>query len=371
MKLRDDELGGCGICHVDSTIETAKSREKATRKTVSGFSLWLRENRLTPSAESGQRWRELSPEEKETWQAKAKALSKPAANVDTIPQDDDSDDEVLENAPVAEVPAVATRGVLQRFKDMMGRSKDPAVTEPEAEEVSGGEEGEVEAPSPASPSPGPGLADPVVNFLQTQSVLIVTNSGLGKRVVLSDIKLQPRNRVGFQAIKLQGRDAVCAVCITGSQSLPKLPRRAKAPADLYQESLLRDGVDIESAKAFESLSAKQQGRFQREHEEEESAYQEALERRKAMELELRQSLGQVLLCSAGGALLRLPVSQVEIMKRRQMGRCLMKVQETDHVISAVLMSSVDAEKDELTKPHSEECEGEALVDEGEPGDAEG
>lgn len=52
------------------------------------------------------------------------ALSKPAANVDTIPQDDDSDDEVLENAPVAEVPAVPTRGVLQRFKDMMGRSKD-------------------------------------------------------------------------------------------------------------------------------------------------------------------------------------------------------------------------------------------------------
>lgn len=41
MKLRDDELGGCGICHVDSTIETAKSREKATRKTVSGFSLYL------------------------------------------------------------------------------------------------------------------------------------------------------------------------------------------------------------------------------------------------------------------------------------------------------------------------------------------
>ncbi len=27
---------------------------------------------------------------------------------------------------------------------------------------------------------------------------------------------------------------VCAVCITGSQSLPKVPRRAKAPADLYQ-----------------------------------------------------------------------------------------------------------------------------------------
>eukprot|EP00434_Breviolum_minutum_P014203 symbB.v1.2.012523.t2/scaffold852.1/size193270/1 len=242
MKLRDDELGGCGICHVDSTIETAKSREKTARKTVSGFSLWLKENRLTPSAESGQRWRELSPEEKETWQAKAKALSKPAANVDTIPQDDDSDDEVLENAPVAEVPAVPTRGVLQRFKDMMGRSKDPAVTEPEAEEVSGGEEGEVEAASPASPSPGPGPADPVVNFLQTQSVLIVTNSGLGKRVVLSDIKLQPRNRVGFQAIKLQGRDAVCAVCITGSQSLPKLPRRAKAPADLYQVSKLVDDL---------------------------------------------------------------------------------------------------------------------------------
>ena len=47
MKLRDDELGGCGICHVDSTIETAKSREKATRKTVSGFSLYLGCHRKT------------------------------------------------------------------------------------------------------------------------------------------------------------------------------------------------------------------------------------------------------------------------------------------------------------------------------------
>ena len=52
------------------------------------------------------------------------ALSQPAANVDAIPQDDDSDDEVVENAPVAEVPTEPTRGVLQRFKDMMGRSKE-------------------------------------------------------------------------------------------------------------------------------------------------------------------------------------------------------------------------------------------------------
>ena len=31
-----------------------------------------------------------------------------------------------------------------------------------------------------------------------------------------------------------------------------------------QESLLRDGCDLESAMPFESLSAKQQGRFQQE-----------------------------------------------------------------------------------------------------------
>ena len=42
--------------------------------------------------------------------------------MDAIPQDDDSDDEVVEN--VAEVPTEPTRGVLQRFKDMMGRSKE-------------------------------------------------------------------------------------------------------------------------------------------------------------------------------------------------------------------------------------------------------
>ena len=40
MKLRDDALGGCGICHVDSTIETAGG--KATRKTgKTGFVLCL------------------------------------------------------------------------------------------------------------------------------------------------------------------------------------------------------------------------------------------------------------------------------------------------------------------------------------------
>ena len=37
---------------------------------------------------------------------------------------------------------------------------------------------------------------------------------------------------------------VCAVCITGSQSLPKLPRRAKAPADLYQVGTPDDSMEF-------------------------------------------------------------------------------------------------------------------------------
>eukprot|EP00913_Durusdinium_trenchii_P000942 g871.t1 len=50
------------------------------------------------------------------------------------------------------------------------------------------------------------------------------------------------------------------------------------------------------------------------------------------------------------------------MKRRQGGRCLMKVERSDSLISACLLSAVDAERD---APHSAECEREQ---DGEPED---
>eukprot|EP00435_Cladocopium_sp_Y103_P015238 s2274_g3.t1 len=378
MKLRGDSLGGSGICHLSAdAVAEMPTGSAGEKRRMTGFVLWLRENKLSPSAEAGQKWRELPSGEKEQWQAKAKALSLPSGPTTAAGSDDDSDGDPVADAdaeasaPLAVEAAVASAprgGMLQRIQQFMGRSKDASTsaTVAESEPVEAVETVEVEdegsggEPSPTSPSGGGSGA--WQKFMAAQSVLFVTSGGMGKRLPLSELKLLPRNRTGQQAIKLGKRpgqdDAVCAICITGSQSLSKLPRRPKAPQELYQESLLRDGLDLESATPFESLSAKQQGRFQQEHESEESAYQEAVKTRKAKEEELKEQLGQVLLCSSGGAILRLPVSQVEVCKKRVAGRCLMKVDASDSVISMALISSVDAEKDDLTL-HSEECAGEA------------
>lgn len=365
MKLRGDSLGGSGICHLtaDAAAELPTGAGAGKKQRMSGFQLWIKENKLAPSAEVGQKWRELASEEKEQWQAKAKALSLSGPATAAGSDDDSDENPVAADASEASAPveAAAARGVLQRIQQFMGRSKDAAsaavTAAPESEPVEAVEaeqedEGSGGEPSPTSPSgSGSGAWQ---KLMAAQSVLIVTRGGMGKRLPLSELKLVPRNRTGQQAIKLGKRpsqdDAVCAICITGSQSLPKLPRRPKAPQELYQDSLLRDGNDLESATPFESLSAKQQGHFQQEHESEESAYQEAVKKRKKVEEELKEQLGQVLLCSSGGAILRLPVSQVELCKKRVAGRCLMKVDaEIDSVISAALISAVDAEKDEIAE----------------------
>ncbi|CAK9022317.1 unnamed protein product [Durusdinium trenchii] len=112
------------------------------------------------------------------------------------------------------------------------------------------------------------------------------------------------------------------------------------------------------AVGFESLSAAEQETYHQEHAAEELAYQEALKARKILEEELEEKIGQLLLCTSGGSILRLQVSEVEVMKRRQGGRCLMKVERSDSLISACLLSAVDAERD---APHSAECEREQVL----------
>ena len=41
----------------------------------------------------------------------------------------------------------------------------------------------------------------------------------------------------------------------------------------------------------------------------------------------------------------MPLWQVDVLARRSLGRCLMKLQGRDEVISASLLSSVDLERD--------------------------
>lgn len=355
-------MGGCGICRADASLAPEAPDRSRSSGGLKATQLWMKENGLGVNSETWSKWKELPQEEKDLWRAKALALSRPEAAPSEVDEAPDDDSEEVRRPSV---------GILKRFQQLMGKAKEAPQPEPkeepeeepkeepketdekEKEDVSG--EGE---PSPSSPSPTSPHSDPFTKFLSTQSVLIVTESGMGKRVALSDLKLMSRNKKGVQAIKLSGGDQVCAMCITGSQMLPRMPRKPRSPAEIYQDAAAHAaGSPPEAAHAvgFESLSAAEQETYHQEHAAEELAYQEALKARKILEEELEEKIGQLLLCTSGGSILRLQVSEVEVMKRRQGGRCLMKVERSDSLISACLLSAVDAERD---APHSAECERE-------------
>eukprot|EP00438_Fugacium_kawagutii_P012229 Skav234081 [mRNA] locus=scaffold3591:32306:45285:- [translate_table: standard] len=116
-------VGGCAICPLDPAVaETLPSSAPAQRK-MSGFQLFMKENKLGLGQETGQKWKALSAEDRESWQAKAKALQPgPAKAGSDAGSDDDSD--AGEAAEAAEAAAAQPGGVLQRLRGaLMGRGK--------------------------------------------------------------------------------------------------------------------------------------------------------------------------------------------------------------------------------------------------------
>mmetsp|Transcript_47962 Transcript_47962/g.89815 ORF Transcript_47962/g.89815 Transcript_47962/m.89815 type:complete len:176 (+) Transcript_47962:399-926(+) len=122
-----------------------------------------------------------------------------------------------------------------------------------------------------------------------------------------------------------------------------------------QATVLQKNTE-EEAPSFDKLSQKQQKPFLLQHQREEEAYKDAQKVRQEAEKAFREKLGEVLLCTAGGSVLRLLVQHVDVLKRSQQGRCLMKVPRQDTLISASLLSTVDQERDAVVADHSEELQ---------------
>ncbi|CAJ1382282.1 unnamed protein product [Effrenium voratum] len=342
MKLKSsDQVGGAAICRVD--VDLGFSEKKKPHR-LSGYALWMQETGCT-FREAG-RWKELPAEEREKWQQKA-ALGRDTERRSANDKDDDS-----EEAPEGPIEAP------QKPPPEPAKPAAVAVMEGAGAEVA--EEDSSEEQSPRSPK---ALDSTTEKFLAGQSLLLVTRAGFGKRVPLSEVKLRARNRMGPQAIKLVGEDSVTAVGVLGSDELPKLPRKPPKPADLFLEQRLAATAGAENGDAeagqvqFEDLSESEQAPFVRQSQAEELAYEEAAQALKEATSELREKLGEVLLCTSSGSVLRIQATQVPLQKRRHMGRCLMKVEASDSLTSASLLSAVDEEKDECAA-HSEECDGE-------------
>lgn len=410
MRLKDEKVGGCGIASVpESTRDDAAKPEKARR--INGYNLFCKETG-GGLGQASAAWKSLSDSEKEEWHAKARAMNGQNPDREEAPppastgqprkrhvaDDDDSDNEEDDERPQSskEAESNSAGAVLGKLRKLVSRvttgpevmqqknaKADPEDDDEEADmdDVRSNVPTEVSPQSPqASPQGRTGtLSASMQHFLEAHSVLLVSDDGFGKRVRLSDIKLSSRNKMG-KRVKLQGDGHVVAVCVVPSDELPQLPPKPREAAVLYKESCAKAraeaaqeaaarGQDPEPEKEeapFESLSAKKQKPYleqqQRDQQHFEAAQKEHLEAEKA----LRPKLGEVLLCTSGGSVLRLPVMRVRVMKpmKRSQGR-LMKVQSPDTLVSASLMSSVDDEKDGATVGEEQEQDAVQEVEEDE------
>ncbi|CAE7627527.1 top2 [Symbiodinium sp. CCMP2456] len=407
MRLKDEKVGGCGIASVpESTRDDAAKPEKARR--ISGYNLFCKESGSN-LVQASAAWKSLSDSEKEEWHAKARAMNGQNPGREEAPppattgqprkrhvaDDDDSDNEEEDERPQSSKEAEGNSALLGKLRKLVSRvttgpevmqqknaKADPEDDDEEADmdDVRSNVPTEVSPQSPqASPQGRTGtVSASMQDFLEAHSVLLVSDDGFGKRVRLSDIKLSSRNKTG-KRVKLQGDGHVVAVCVVPSDELPQLPPKPREAAILYKESCAKArteavqeaaarGQDPEPEKEeapFESLSAKKQKPYFDQQHRDQQHFEAAQKERQVAEKTLRR-LGEVLLCTSGGSVLRLPVMRVRVMKpmKRSQGR-LMKVQRPDTLVSASLMSSVDDEKDGATVGEEQEQDAVQEVDEDE------
>jgi len=411
MRMKDEQVGGCGIASVPESVrDDAAKPEKAKR--ISGYNLFCKEAG-GGFAQASAAWSSLGEAEKEEWHAKARAMN--GQNPDTeeapppastgpprkrhVADDDDSDNEEDDERLQSSKQAARNSAVLDKLRKLVSRvttgpevmqqksaKADPEDDDEEAEmdDARSNVPTEVSPQSPqASPQGRPtgAVSASMQQFLEAHSVLLVSDDGFGKRVRLSDIKLASRNKTG-KRVKLQGDGNVVAVCVVPSDELPQLPPKPREAAVLYKESCTKAraeavqeaaarGEDPEPEKEeapFESLSAKKQKPYFDQQQRDQQHFEAAQKERLEAEKTLRPKLGEVLLCTSGGSVLRLPVMRIRVMKpmKRSQGR-LMKVQSPDTLVSASLMSSVDDEKDGATvgEEQKQDAVQEVEEDEGE------
>eukprot|EP00927_Polykrikos_kofoidii_P065325 TRINITY_DN6109_c0_g1_i1.p1 TRINITY_DN6109_c0_g1~~TRINITY_DN6109_c0_g1_i1.p1 ORF type:complete len:2348 (-),score=532.90 TRINITY_DN6109_c0_g1_i1:289-6285(-) len=116
---------------------------------------------------------------------------------------------------------------------------------------------------------------------------------------------------------------------------------------------------IDYASLFKALPEAERTSFEQRASAEAEAYAAAVEARRIQTEELAKELGQVLACSLKGQVTLVPVAQVPVGGRKVVGRRLMKL-DGDHILSASIVSAVD-EDDPLEEDAIAEAKAAAMA----------
>jgi len=278
----------------------------------------------------------------------------------------DDDDSAGEDCPCAPatVPGQETHeaeGAVSEGEDDDEDDAGEDAADDAAEEI---EDGDEDGAAAGEPSPPKGN-----DAARSQSLFIVSRSGLAKRIRLSDFRVgrppttwprrNQRGKIGFKFHK-KG-DAVASMLVVPSDELPRPPRRPREPWVLYQERTPCNENDVvtgvtavaaapaeavsdaaaAAVAAFETLSEVERKPWLERHAADVSAYNASMEARKNLEKELTHKIGQVLLCTEKGLMSRVLLTTVALQKKAQVGRAIMTVQDGDTMLCASVVSSLD------------------------------
>lgn len=353
--MEEDWVAACVVArHPDPN---AKLEMESKRRTLTPYQLFARE-RGCGVTKAMQTFQYLSPEEQQRFKDMAM--------------------EIRRSRPESGTPAPRFAGALEDSEDI---SDAESAQEPEDEEAAAREQLRL-ARRAESAGPFAGLC-----------ALLVTRLGMGKRVRIGDVGFRRRYQAGRRCIQLHDDDTITSMCIVPGDELPGLPPKPRSPEMIYQEQqqeelkVLKQQQEIEHQEqerqlalepdegdtldcvvalagamaraleqatlqiravprdpsyAFSLLKEEERAPFVEVAAQEEEAYSVALEARQQLEPELRR-LGQLLVCTAGGASARVHVSSVEVQRLADGGQTLIEVPHSDEVISACLILPADEE----------------------------
>mmetsp|Transcript_29070 Transcript_29070/g.52693 ORF Transcript_29070/g.52693 Transcript_29070/m.52693 type:complete len:2014 (-) Transcript_29070:71-6112(-) len=399
MRLKGDMLGSCTVAHLDkSLLDQSVLDAPATTKRPradSAYQIFSRAQGLYFN-QAASAWSALTEADKEVWNAKAKAAkasldataaldkdggqatSSKKARTGGVCDDDDSDNETT-----------AGGGLVARVGSLLGKvraslgskAKADLPEDDEAEDADVGDEeedgdmgeddkesedGEAEVEGEVEEAAKPKAAkdastSPWARATEPWSLMLITSHGAGKRVRLDELNVSSRNKLGNKVIRLEADAKVSSLHVTPNDAVPRAPRKPLSAALLYQDSVnaqqtseAAPSTDANAEEVFAALSKEKQAPFLEQHGKEEESYKQAMEERKAIEASLSDKLGQVLLCTARGSVKRVYVAMVDVRRRTMGGIKLMQVPSGDELISAALLSSVEAEQDEIVSSQQEQ-----------------
>mmetsp|Transcript_68629 Transcript_68629/g.146956 ORF Transcript_68629/g.146956 Transcript_68629/m.146956 type:complete len:1911 (+) Transcript_68629:89-5821(+) len=353
----DDHIAGCGISEMTEQ-EIANLRKKMEQKAAA--------RAATGAPAAGDEGEGEGEDDDEAMPAAAPeapaiaaapAMSPAAARRRSAApcDDDDSDNEAMAEAAPKAAPAAAAAPT--------ATGADGEDSEKEAED----DEEDAEAVDAAATETASGR----------QSVLLVTEAGMGLRMPLScpRIGLRKRGQRGLRVMKVADSDEVIGVCIVSDQghsAPPAKPRTgqqifvaekmgetqegdvshsqpAQQATDGSQPTEGSQAVEGEEPKGFARAHALQE-RFKTLPEAEQQEYQNRADEERQRYAELmeeyqKQDHEEILLGSTGGLIKRVTTGGIPTSMKCNKGRSLAKLPAGDQLCAVAVLSSMDGDKE--------------------------